>query len=168
MPYLSEKKDGSVVKIEFSSDDGDSWEVIDANASVDESPYAWIVPNLSSQYCFIKLSVPGAPELFKTNPAHFSIHEAVGLDEVSANELSFTLYPNPSMDIVQIKCNENDINDLTIQLIDLSGKELLIYSGQLQEINTKLADDSRPLGKGAYFIKIYVNGKVFTKKFIKL
>ncbi|MCF8379601.1 MAG: CotH kinase family protein [Bacteroidales bacterium] len=85
-----------------------------------------------------------------------------------ADENSFSLYPNPSIDIVQINCSNKDISDLSVQLIDLSGKVVLTYNGPLEEINPKLADDSRLLGKGMYFIKIYANGKAFTKKFIKL
>ena len=90
------------VKMEFSSDDGDTWEVIDANASVDESPYAWTVPNISSEDCFIKLSVPGAPELFKINPTHFAIHEAVGLNELNDHGLKVSVHPNPVKDFVNI------------------------------------------------------------------
>ena len=57
---------------------------------------------------------------------------------------------------------------LTVQLIDLSGKVLNTYEGQLQEINSSLSDDSGALGKGVYFVRIEVAGQSVTKKFVKL
>ena len=53
-------------------------------------------------------------------------------------------------------------------MIDVSGKVLHAYVGQLEEINRKLSEHSGSLEKGVYFIRISVAGQSNTKKFIKL
>ena len=81
---------------------------------------------------------------------------------------SFILYPNPSSGSVRINAGSYSDNSLRVQIIDLSGKVLFDYEGQLEEINMSLSGDSEGLGKGVYFVSINTDGKVYTKKFIKL
>jgi len=70
--------------------------------------------------------------------------------------ISFSLYPNPSQDEIHIQSKEK---------IDL----IKIYSVQgvfLKESFSSSIDVSE-LSNGLYFAKVYINGKRFTKKFIK-
>jgi len=85
-----------------------------------------------------------------------------------ADGISFELYPNPSADHVQITSTALGSHRVGVQLIDLSGKVLYSYKGQLPEINASLSENSRALDKGVYFVRIEAGAKVITKKFIKL
>ncbi len=85
-----------------------------------------------------------------------------------AQDVSFILYPNPSSDHVQISSTALGNFSVSVQLIDMSGKVLHKYEGQLSEINPRLSKNSRALDKGVYLVKIYVEGNAITKKFIKL
>lgn len=80
----------------------------------------------------------------------------------------FILYPNPSADRVQIAGTAIGNHPISVQLIELSGKLLNTYTGDLQNINLSLSDDSKALNKGIYFIRIDVEGQIITKKFVKL
>ena len=96
------------------------------------------------------------------------VSNTVSADMLLAEEISFALYPNPSSDYVQISSTAMGNHSVAVQLIDLSGKILNSYEGQLQEINGKLSEDSRALDKGVYFVRIDVEEQSVTKKFIKL
>ncbi|MCP4312090.1 MAG: T9SS type A sorting domain-containing protein [Bacteroidetes bacterium] len=100
----------------------------------------------------------------------FEVHvsNAVSAANRVAEDISFVLYPNPSSDHIQISSTAMGNHTVTIQLLDLSGKVLNRYEGQLEEINPILSDDSRGLEKGAYLVRIDVAGTSVTKKFIKL
>jgi len=108
-------------------------------------------------------SLSSVEKIFEVNVA-----STVSAANTIADATSFVLYPNPSSDNVQISATATGSNPLTVQLIDLSGKVLNSYKGQLHEINASLSEDSRALDKGLYFVRIDVAGQSFTKKFIKL
>jgi hypothetical protein len=80
----------------------------------------------------------------------------------------FILYPNPSADRVQIAGTAMGNHPVSVQLIELSGKLINMYTGDLQKINLSLSNDSKALDKGIYVIRIDVEGQIITKKFIKL
>jgi hypothetical protein len=100
----------------------------------------------------------------------FEVHvsSTVFADSKLANDISFELYPNPSSEKVQISSTALGSNSVSVQLIDMSGKVLYAYEGQLPEINSSLSENSSALDKGVYFVRIDVAGKSVTKKFIKL
>ena len=100
----------------------------------------------------------------------FEVHvsSTLSADAKLADGISFALYPNPSSDFVQISSTAIGSNSVAVQIFDLSGKVLHNYEGQLQEINSRLSEDSRGLDKGVYFVRIDVAGQSVTKKFIKL
>ena len=108
-------------------------------------------------------SLSSVEKVFEVN-----VSSTVSAANTIAEATSFVLYPNPSSDIVQISATAIGSNPLTVQIIDLSGKVLNSYKGQLQEINSSLSEDSRALDKGLYFVRIDMAGQSFTKKFIKL
>lgn len=85
-----------------------------------------------------------------------------------AQDVLFVLYPNPSSDDVQISSTALGNISVNVQVIDMSGKTLYKYEGQLSEINPRLSENARALDKGVYLVKINVDGQSITKKFIKL
>jgi hypothetical protein len=71
--------------------------------------------------------------------------ESLEIENTTANQ--FAVYPNPTNDIVYISTNENSTVD-KIVICDLTGKELLIKTNNLLEI------DLSSLSSGLYFLKI--------------
>ena len=118
----------------------------------------------------LSVRISSTDETYESLEKSFEIHvsSTVSAENRLANEISFDLYPNPSSNQVQISTSGMGGHSVQLQLIDMSGKVLSMYEGQLSQINLSLSDDSRALDKGVYFIRIEVAGKSVTKKFIKL
>lgn len=77
----------------------------------------------------------------------------------SANRFVYTVYPNPSSDIINIALsNENIDSDTSVPttatLFDLNGKE----QGNVKVLNDRGALDVSQLRKGVYVLQINVNG----------
>lgn len=91
----------------------------------------------------------------------------VGVNEL-ANNINFNVYPNPAEDntIISFSLLENQKTDLRI--IDVVGREIsAVFSGNLAagEHQYSIAENTK-LSAGAYFIRLTVGGKSFTKKLI--
>ncbi len=60
------------VKIEFSSDNGASWETIEESISANTRLYEWDAPNVISDECFIKISDVANPDIMSMNEEAFT------------------------------------------------------------------------------------------------
>ncbi len=82
----------------------------------------------------------------------------VGIDEVE-NDLTWTMNPVPANDIVNVSLNLPSVSDLTMSLLDLSGKMIKCATyNQLgageQQVSTNVSD----LSAGTYIVEINING----------
>ncbi|MBX7094626.1 MAG: T9SS type A sorting domain-containing protein [Flavobacteriales bacterium] len=84
----------------------------------------------------------------KSNPALSSISE-------STNDLKFSLYPNPSQGILNVKFENSENTSATISLIDLSGK--LVYTTTTKENHQLILLHEIPFGY--YFVKLETGQK---------
>ncbi len=90
--------------------------------------------------------------------------EVLGLEEINGNNMTVTVYPNPSTDFTTISLNEFDAQSiLTLKLIDVSGKVVLTNNFT----SNKMVVNTTDLDKGVYFYSIwnqttqqFVNGKL--------
>jgi hypothetical protein len=154
------------VKIEFSTDNGSTWELIENNVNFDESPYDWSVPNIDAADCFIKLSVPSDPSLFKTNTTSFSIHKAVGVEAI--NQMEFVLQPNPVSDLLSIQLNNEQIVSQASEVFIYSAAGKLVQKLQFNGLNEEsIRVDVSSLNDGLYFIEVKSAENSFTQKFVK-
>lgn len=80
--------------------------------------------------------------------------------------IQFTVYPNPTMDYVQLKMSDQTDN-LTVKLFDLKGNLISDLRGNLDDINGNLIDVTGSLTQGLYIIRVNTNTKVNSVKFIK-
>jgi formylglycine-generating enzyme required for sulfatase activity len=62
----------SHVKIEYSTNNGASWDVIDAN-TLNDGQYEWPVPQVTSSQCLVRVSDAAAPDIHDTSDASFTI-----------------------------------------------------------------------------------------------
>lgn len=157
--------------------DKHSYSFVSGEGDTDNAKFAlrnsWLLSNLVFDYQeqnTFSIRLASTDESFSSVEKVFEINvlSVTSAGNALTDATSFVLYPNPSSDHVQISATAVGNNSLDVKLIDLSGKVLHSYSGQLQEINSNLSGDSRALDKGLYFVKISIDGQVFTSKFIKL
>ena len=80
----------------------------------------------------------------------------------SPEELTITLYPNPSDGIFKLKADQKYIGE-AFKIFDVTARE--IKSGYIRERETTL--DLRNAGRGIYFLQINVNSKLVRKIVIR-
>ncbi|SDI11052.1 T9SS type A sorting domain-containing protein [Winogradskyella thalassocola] len=95
----------------------------------------------------------------------WTIDNTLGVQQVSANDFSLTMFPNPANSIVNIKL-ENVLNEnVVVEIISLDGKKIKsaqIYNDQ----NTSI--DISTLSNGLYITNFYAKGiLIASKKLIK-
>ena len=76
------------------------------------------------------------------------------------NTMPFVVAPNPATETISIR-NANNAVPERIAIFDLMGKKVL------DEVNPQPTVNISALSKGVYFIKISVDGTLYTTKFIK-
>ena len=88
-----------------------------------------------------------------------------GSSPLSTNQVTnadFSVYPNPTNDILNIKFDKNSTEIKSAQISDLSGRIVLEETLENQTINVK------SLSIGTYILMVKdVDGKLFYQKFIK-
>ena len=78
---------------------------------------------------------------------------------------TFTVFPNPATDIVNINYFSNKSVNIDIDILDVNGKELLkIYSGnQLGEKLYKWSPKAHGFSPGTYYCRIRTEGQVIVR-----
>jgi hypothetical protein len=83
----------------------------------------------------------------------------VGIKDMSASSVSFSLYPNPANEVLNIRCDDKLVS---VEISDILGKAVKTLSGDIRKMN--IAD----IASGVYTAKIITtDGKVALKKFTK-
>ncbi len=159
------------IKIEYSTDNGQTWIVEDASVAASDSVYLWTVPNINADSCFIKLSVSGLPNSSSTNTTPFSIQKAVSVEEnnlILDDEIS--IFPNPVGDegFVSISSELIDENECSIEIFDIKGNKLdLINKPVNKGDNNTIEVNLSELDGSIYILKLKCSDKTFIRKFIK-
>lgn len=93
----------------------------------------------------------------------FKVEQAtMGVEET--NKSSFTVYPNPFTNELNIQLPENIKGSYNFKVVDLSG--LIIFS-EYSKSENKFVWNGSDLPKGIYILSIESDGKVLTKKVIR-
>lgn len=91
----------------------------------------------------------------------FTRHVIIGIGEDKELE-DFMVYPNPSKDKISFRLPENNSSQLTIQVLDISGKVFIN-----ENVNTYDELSIKGLSKGLYQVLIHTqSGKVYRSKLI--
>ncbi len=88
--------------------------------------------------------------------------DPLGIDVLDKFRVS--MYPNPMNDVLNVKLENVAFDRLQIELTDLSGKTLLTHSTSKRQF----ALDISGFQSGAYLCWIHADGKIATRKIIKL
>ncbi|NPD46034.1 peptidylprolyl isomerase [Lentimicrobium sp. S6] len=158
----------SNVKIEFSSDNGDNWSVLETSLPAGSQVYSWLVPDANSQDCYLRLSYPSNSDIY-------SISEKFGIDILwtvdELNEQAFTISPNPVNDYIHIDLKNviSGKEKATIKIYNSNGQVVLEQEMKTEEIqNNQTILDAQKLPQGIYFINVKTDKKESSLKFIKM
>lgn len=91
----------------------------------------------------------------------FAPNGVVNVDEpeVAAN---FVLFPQPAQDYCTLMFSE-PVDFLTVQLFDMSGREVSTYAGNSSSVVLNLSE----LSQGVYIARVTANGREFTRKLVR-
>lgn len=98
-------------------------------------------------------------------PVFRSTYDATGVNEISHEQLSVNVYPNPAHDLLQVNVDGLSAGTtLSYALYDLSGRQVM-----RQQDGAFTTLDVSALNSGLYFLNIVdaKTGKATTKKFVK-
>jgi hypothetical protein len=90
---------------------------------------------------------------------------SVSIAESYLDEITISLYPNPSNDFIQINASlpENILTEFTYSITDINGK--FVCSTKMITQSVKLSKSD--FGKGMYFLNIAYKNQIFkSEKFI--
>ena len=85
----------------------------------------------------------------------------VGLFDNTKPKAEFTLYPNPTVNDINITFDDNVNENVTFKIFDMSGR--IVKQGNLFSNNINVSN----LNRGTYFIKLNVGNENVTKRFVK-
>lgn len=83
--------------------------------------------------------------------------------EEKTGKLQLTLFPNPTADVLQVNLENENSENTTYQVFDLTGKSVLL--GNLLQGNSNI--NIAPLSNGIYLIQLKNRNKVYAGKFLK-
>jgi hypothetical protein len=92
-----------------------------------------------------------------------AIYSNQNLATIDFKELNFSIYSNPSTDLVMVELENQNTENIKVELFDSSGKICKSNYFNSNPIKISTAD----LSSGVYIIKITVGNEVGVKKFIK-
>jgi|GEM_PF-90515 len=162
----------SSVKIEFSSDGGTNWSTVVGSTPVGSSPYAWTVPNITSDDCYLKITTPPLPELYDMNETPFSIDGVIGIsDPAQNNDFEFVISPNPAKDKISITFLNPAgwMSNTRVEIYNTNGE--LVFDQTLGIANfpaqTPVSINLTELPKGLYVMKVVGENRGSSQKFLK-
>ena len=97
-----------------------------------------------------------------------NITDASGNANLIAQNLNMVLFPNPTKDVSNLGFNLIGTHEIQISISDILGRTIEnIYSGNLGFGYHEMQINTSQLAKGTYLINLTIDGKEFTKKFVK-
>lgn len=89
----------------------------------------------------------------------------IGLEEVSLNEVSMTIYPNPAKDNATIDITLSQNSVATIKVVDLMGRNVIDLGTKSMKAGQNTIElNTSNLNTGMYFVNIATENGVVTKK----
>lgn len=86
------------------------------------------------------------------------------ISKIANNNLSFSFYPNPSKDWININYELKTASNLVLDIIDINGKQVTVLLNERQlGIVTKQFNTAQ-LANGNYFIRLQANGQIAIEK----
>jgi hypothetical protein len=142
----------------FSSDGGQTWEILAQDISVNSLSYDWQVADVATSMARIKVVQDNDDFDYQDVSDNFTIDTTTGLELVEENN-SVMIYPNPVNDYftLQIENQENKTSSLLIY----NSEGILVNS--IEDIRTgKRIVDRKDLNRGIYFYKLMQDSNIIS------
>ena len=72
----------------------------------------------------------------------------------ATNSIELSLYPNPTSEVINIKVNDEELGQVTIQVTDLLGRVIIAQSLDKTQTHFETSLDVRTLQEGTYLLKV--------------
>lgn len=155
----------SKVDIFFSTDSGLTYPVTVATGVSNNGSATVNVPNLNTTKG--RVMVKGSDNIFyHINSANITVTGEVGIDDVTFE--NFSVYPNPSNGVFNLKFNPESSDEIQVALYDLRGRIIKENTfNNISEATFHSQLDYSSIESGVYFLVVKNAGKKVTKKLIK-
>jgi photosystem II stability/assembly factor-like uncharacterized protein len=159
------------VKIEYTSDNGGSWILVDS-AVVSTGSYNWLIPHISSAQCRVRIMDILDELIYDISDSVFYI-DPVGIDDlVNSIPTEFALYqnfPNPFNPVTRIYYAVPKESQVTIKLFNMLGEEIQTLVNEMKSTGNYWVDlDGKQLQSGIYIYQINTEKFKQAKKMILL
>lgn len=105
--------------------------------------------------------------IYASGPSNVNVGEetdpSVGINELSAMELAFQVFPNPAEDKVNVAFNLEQDANVQLEMIDLMGKQVVSNHVRGSK-GSNLVVIPATMAKGVYLLKLTIGNQVFTKR----
>jgi hypothetical protein len=111
-----------------------------------------------------QIAYQASPDLFATAKIYIKVIDDSGIGEASAN-FKLLVYPNPIQNgNVIVSCFMNTADKGTLQLLDVTGKQIFERSVMLTKGDNTLNYSFPYLNKGTYFLRLITSNAVWNQK----
>ncbi|GAB4131429.1 MAG: hypothetical protein Fur0041_01810 [Bacteroidia bacterium] len=179
--------DADKLRVLFSTDCGQTWiqryTKAGANLSTSSATTSSFVPNASqwrqetititSQYqtatnlrIKFEFTSDGGNDIFLDD---INIQGTTGINDENAGVNAFDIYPNPSQDNATIAFNLSDNENVSLQVLDMTGRVVMdVYNGDLNAGTHRFdIQTAGLLSKGIYFVRVMTaDGRAVTNKLV--
>ncbi|MBI9034880.1 MAG: peptidylprolyl isomerase [Bacteroidales bacterium] len=151
------------VDLNYSFNNGQTWNVIENNVDAELMTYDWLVPNTISDECFIRISHHNLPDIKSMNEESFSI---IIYDDIESDPeyegYSLNIIPNPVKEMAIISWSIPEGEKANISLYNAQGQFI-------RSLNTMDGTSQlwvKELSSGMYYIKLTTTKHDLSKRFI--
>ena len=98
--------------------------------------------------------------------AQYELNPYVGLEEQSANNDGFFVYPNPATDRITVRANDNCKGNVLVSIANINGK--IVYSNKIQNTTSSFNKviELNNISSGTYLITISCDDSKYSSKLI--
>ncbi|HWY10084.1 MAG TPA: choice-of-anchor V domain-containing protein [Bacteroidia bacterium] len=136
--------------------------------------FVWVAPLSGTATIYAAgNAVDGTGSTSGDTPGNTSLtlkdNSSVGINEAVASGISgLNVYPNPVKSDFKISYNLIEKAQIKVGLYDIQGKEITEFANENQNIGANILNAQLPsdLAKGAYFVRLSVEGKQQTQRLI--
>jgi len=122
--------------------------------------------NFSDSLEWITGEAPGGISLWGRSSKYVAPPEdTLGVDDLTST-INFTVFPNPATNQISIRSNEEINDEVTVSLVDLSGRVLVNKQLNKLESDQIITLNTQSISSGIYLLTLYRYSVVNTKKVI--
>ena len=149
-------------KLEFSANNGESWQVIAKNVDAKKHYYHWKVPDISSESCLLRPSMEASEDYYRS----FSIIGGVSVKEGTPHIFSLSPnHPNPFNPVTSIPFSLAHESEISLDIYTVTGEKVTTLAESSFKAGSHSIDfDASEYSSGVYFYRITAGDFIETRK----